>query len=299
MEKNQQTVSQILSTSATNSLQIAKQEIINSEVPADKKILEALSSKKIDECDQEDIDRIIIKSVLEAFAFVGKKIDEPAKSEAKFITSALPGQLRSIVPKMRINEIPIAITRGIFKEFGEYYGINVAELVRFCKSHYESDLRSNTAKSFLKPNESPKLAPSLETQFYLYKNNLIDAFTKHNDGGLYESNAPALYDFCDKLGLIIFSTSEKWEIMKDAVKEILRENELKLFTTLEDFHRRSLIRIKENIERPFNELEKDLKIILVNKSKKLTLDAFFHEIIMSEFNISDIVDAKKNLFLNK
>lgn len=294
---NQKTVSAILSTLEPNSLQTAPPVTLTTDVPADKKILEALSSKKIDECSGPEIDEIIIKSVLECFAFVGKKIDPAAKNEAKFISNALPGQLIAWVPKMRINEIPIAFMRGIYKEFGEYYGINVAELIRFCKSHYESDLRSNTAKSFLKPIETPQLMPSQETIFKLFKNNLLDAYSKHLNGGKYEANAPALYDFCNKLGLIIFSTAEKRDIMNDASKEIIRETELKLFVTVEDFHRKPLLRIKENITMPFEQLDKDLKIILINKSKKLTLSALFNEIHISEFDLAEIVENKKENFL--
>lgn len=265
--------------------------------PPDKIILAALSSKKISECSEIELDVEIASSIGIAFGYVGKKVDNSTENDIKFITRMLPGDLKRFVPNMRIKELSIAIKRGVFKEFGEYYGINVAELIRFCKSHYESDLRSNTAKSFLKPIETPQLMPSQETIFNLFKNNLLDAYSKHLNGGKYEANAPALYDFCNKLGLIIFSTAEKRDIMNDASKEIIRETELKLFVTVEDFHRKPLLRIKENITIPFEQLDKDLKIILINKSKKLTLSALFNEIHISEFNLSEMVENKKENFL--
>lgn len=276
------------------------------EVPPDQEIIKAFSSKKIIDCTVKELDNVIAPAVGKSFVFVGKKIDAASNENLIVIYQALPGELRRLLPAMRINEIPIAINRGIYKEFGDYYGLNVAELVRFCKSHYESESRINTVKSFIKPADMPQLPPSLESQFYTAKNNTITAFTKNQVGGNFETMAASCYDFINKLGLIIFSTKEKYDIMKEAAGKLISDTNLKLSITVEDYNRRPHKAFISEIENWLNdghptveykEISKETYAKIIAKSKFLTLKAFFHEVQESELDISVLIDSKKEHFI--
>lgn len=277
-------------------------ESLKTEAPADKNIMQAFNTKKLCDCSDNEIDRAIIPAVSEAFFYIGKRDTPSISGDLKFIYDNLPGELKRILPALRLGEIPIAFKRGLLKEFGEYFGLNVAELLRFCKSHYESEQRINAAKTILKPIQAPQLAPSKESLFYLYKNNLLDAFEKNKVGGNYESNGPGLYDFCNKLGLIIFSTKEKYDIMQDAAHAVIKDQHMALIVIVEDFKRRPLQKIIDVISEHLNNagpLTEGIKPLIISKSKFLTLKAFFSDIDMSELNLSEIVDNKKDLFINE
>lgn len=264
--------------------------------------MEALQSKKIfDVAPLELVDMVAI-SVARAFADTGKRIDQNLNEQLDYIVQTLPGNLKRLLPSLRIKEIPIAIERGICKEFGEYFGINVAELFRFCKSHYESDIRANTAKKVLKPIPLPANIPSLESQFYTAKGNCVEALTRLQEKKDFERMAPACYDFLNKLKLIIFTIAEKYEFKKDASIMIATEHKTKLAVIAEDYKRRPITKIINEIEagiecgKPISE---EVNGMILLKAKTLTLKAFFNEIIESELNLSTLIDNKKDLFINE
>lgn len=280
----------------------ASGEIKLSETAPDKEILAALNSKKIIDSSSFELDKIVTTSVAQIFAYVGKKNDPGVSDLLNVIYNILPGELRREVPALRLNEIPISFKKGALKEFGEYFGLNVAELVRFCKAHYDSENRTNTVKSILKPVEKPSAAPSLESQFYTSKNNTITAYTKNQVGGNFEAMGPACYDFINKLGLIIFSTKEKYDLMKEAAGKIISETNLKLSVIPEDYHRRPLKAFIHEIENWLNEDINPTNLTyakIIAKSKFLTLKAFFHEIQESELSLNDLIDNKKYFFVNE
>lgn len=270
------------------------------EVPADEEISHAMLSKKIIDATKKELDNVIAPAVGKAFVFIGKKIDSASNDNLIVIYNSLPIELKRLLPHMRIQEIPIAINRGIYKEFGDYYGLNMAEIVRFCKAHYESEIRINTVKSILKPVQTPPAAPSLESQFYTAKNNTITAYTKNQVGGNFETMGPSCYDFVNKLGLIIFSTKEKYDLMKEAAGKLISETNLKLSLITEDYNRRPLKTFIIEIENWLNEDKQPTDLTyakIIAKSKFLTLKAFFHEIQESELNLSVLIDSKKDLFV--
>lgn len=272
----------------------------NYEIPPDKNILAALSSKKIGECSLKEIEAVIIPAVSEAFFYTGKRETSSLSGDLEFIYDHLPAELISGLPIMRIGEIPIAFKRGLLKEFGDYFGLNVIEFVRFCHAHYDSELRNNSVRATLKPVIIADNVPSIEQQFYLFKNLSIDSFEKNNEGKIWESSSSTIYNFLNKIGLIIFSPMEKRTIMKDAAARIIGDENLLLFKIVENFHRKPHLAVIESMEKFIKEDLKpagDYYISLVNKSKFMTLKAFFIDIIDNEFNLNDLIDNKKTTFI--
>lgn len=275
-------------------------DLSRNELPADKEILAALNSKKLIDCTLLEIEKVVIPGVSGAFALTGKKNDAVLSDNLKVIYNTLPTELKKDLPNMRLNEIAIAIKKTIYGEFGEYYGINTAELVRLCKAHYDSEARINTVKSILKPEDKPTLPPSLETQFFTAKNNTVTAYTKNQVGGNFETMAASCYDFVNKLRLIIFSKKEKYHFMKEAASKLISETNLKLSVIPEDYNRRPLKAFIAEIENWLNEDKIPTELTyakIIAKSKFLTLKAFFHEIQESELDISLIIDNKKFIFV--
>jgi hypothetical protein len=269
--------------------------------PVDKEIVSAFDSPKLFDCSDADVIKICGGSVSIAFADLSRKADESLNEEVEYILSRLPGSLKRLFPSMRLKEVALAIERGTCKEYGEYYGLNVAEFVRFCRSYMDSEKRVNTAKELLKPVSTPTVKPGAETEFNLYKTNLLGAMDKLKNGHNFEVNAPSLYDFCDKLKLINFTTNEKYEFLAEAAQCVIRDQQLKLSVIVEDYHRKPLKRIIDVITECVEKetpLPGDIAVMVKAKAKYLTLKAFLQEVEINELELAYLVEAKKELFLS-
>ncbi len=275
-------------------------EPVLNESPPDKEILSAFNSKKIIDCTDIELDLEVTAAVAMAFTFIGKKNDSALSDNLLIIYQLLPAELKKEVPVMRIKEIGLAIKKGIYKEFGEFFGLNVAEFVRFCKSHYDSELRSSAAKTILKPVESEQKPPTPEQQFYLFKNLCIESYNFFENNKPFETRARTCYDFLNKIKLIIFSKKEKYDILEKAAQLVISDQNIKLSVIFEDFNRKPLKRIIQAITESLENdkpLPKYVKEMVINKAKYLTLNAFFHDLQDSELDLSDLINAKKELFI--
>jgi hypothetical protein len=103
----------------------------------------------------------------------------------------------------------------------------------------------------------------------------------------------------DRLKLINFTTDEKYDMLADAVRSLIKELEFKL--TISRMTERAEIKkditdLKQSIIKrvPLN----DRLICLAKlRAKALALDAFLSNIIMEETDLAVLIESKKELFL--
>lgn len=269
------------------------------ESPADKNILLAFNSKKIIDCTDKEIDTVIIPAVSEGFFKIGKRDNSGLSAELKFIYDNLGRELKMLVPGLHVKEIPIAINRLIIRDFGDYFGLNVAEICRACKTHFESEIRSNSVKVLFKEPDQPTITPNIDQQFYTAKNLASDAYTRFENKKDFELLARVVYDFLNKLELIIFTSAEKYDFMKQGSIMVVTEQNTKLSKITENFNRRPHIRIIKLIKNALDTGEPvpdDVKNLILIKAKYLTLKAFFNEITNNELKLTDLIESKKSIF---
>lgn len=259
-----------------------------------------MQSKKLFDCSDEEIKNVLSAAFTIAFADTSKKVDQHLSDELGYLLDRLPARLKRLFPSVRLNELPIAIENGTCKEYGEYYGLNVAEIVRFVRAYTESTARVNTAKVFLKPVEEEKPAPPADKIFNLYKHNLIEAFEKMKVGGSFEVNGPGLYDFCDAIKIVSFTTAEKYDILAEAAQAVIRDQQLKLSVLVEDFqrkpHKRIIEAINESVEHQ-KPLPNDVATLVIMKSKYLSLKAYLQSVEVDEINLAELVENKKDFYI--
>lgn len=288
---------QILETNTSH----VSTDLKNIETPPDKEILSCFNSKKISEANQIDFDKVIVPAVSKIFALAGKRDDKNLSDQLNLIYSELPGELRANVPNMRLNEIPLALKRGIYKEYGEYFGLNVAEFVRFCKEYCNSAARVNTVKAIQKPVQRPITPPSRAERWPIFKENLFSAFKKWENSGNYDSIAPALYDVLSDLKLIIVSSEQKYKFMELAGERVISDTNLKLSVLVSDYDRKPLKAVVGFIQASMAEskpLPDHVWVIVLAKTKKLILDAFFLGITGGETGLQTLINFKHSEYLN-
>src|SRR5690606_10882331 len=108
-------------------------------------------------------------------------------------------------PSIRIEEIPIAIEKGILGFYGDFHGLNVVSLANFVNQHYTSSERlkiANQSPTKEEENKTPSETEILETD----KKLLLYAFEKYKSTGFYEDHGNYLYKVAaKKLGLFELS----------------------------------------------------------------------------------------------
>lgn len=153
-------------------------------------LVEALKSPLIRNVERLKIDTVVQPAVFKAFMDRGQFEIEQEKID--HIVSSLSSAILTICPNIRLEEIPIAIEKGVLGEFGDYMGINVATLTKFVKTHYMGLERFKLVKqgnASLVESSAPSELETIEMDQKL----LIDAFGKYKLTGFYEDHGNYLY----------------------------------------------------------------------------------------------------------
>lgn len=150
---------------------------------------EALSSSRICDLPEIEVDKVLMTAVHKAYRDKGQPVDNDTMD---YIVNNLFSSVLQACPFIRIAEIPIAIDKGILGDYGEYFGLNVVTFVNFIKSHYTSEKRAEIAKQIV-PKEEEKPIPSETEILTMDKQLLIKAFDTFKSIGYYEDHGNYMY----------------------------------------------------------------------------------------------------------
>lgn len=165
----------------------------------------ALASPQVRCSTKLAIDAVIQPAVYKAFMDRGQFEIEQEKID--HLVSSLSDSIKQSCPNIRLNEIPIAIKRGVLGDYGEYMGINVVSLVNFVKAHYASSERLNIVKGIQSPVVEKK-TPSEEEIIQKDKELLVSSFERFKSNGFYEDHGNYIYKIAVKK-LKLFDLSEE------------------------------------------------------------------------------------------
>lgn len=177
------------------------------------RIADALCSPQVRHIDKIAFNSVVQPAIYKAFMSRGQFEIEQEKID--HIVSTFYDSIMLACPSIRIEEIPIAIEKGILGFYGDFHGLNVVSLTSFVKVHYTSSERLKIAsQSQVKESENtiPSESEILETD----KKLLLQAFDRFKSTGFYEDHGNYLYKVAaKKLGL--------FELSKDRQKHFLEE----------------------------------------------------------------------------
>eukprot|EP01037_Dinobryon_pediforme_P019683 gene19683-20147_t len=246
---------------------------------------------------KKDVFNTVLISVARAFADMNVK--EISEADRDYLVNELTDNIMKYYPSIRLSEIPDAIALGIRGRYGQFFGLSVVSFEGFISAYLTSEKRTGMVKGLPADDDEPKSPPTPEAQFATAKYNTLQALHRKTAQKDLEVIASSVYNFLDRLGLIQFSTDEKYDMLADAVRSLIKDLEFKL--TLARISERPAIKsdiadLRRSITArvPLN----DRLICLAKlRAKTLALDAFLADIIISESNLEEMIESKRAVFL--
>ena len=159
------------------------------------------------------------------FSALGQK--PKTEKEISIIVIGLIEEIQSYFPNLTMQELKIALNKGIRGEFGEFMGVNVITYHKFIKAFLNDEKRKDVILKQREYIEEQNRAKSeseiaqIEKEFWENETKRIAEFKK--TGVLKTDNYETLYKIYEKAGKIDLSNSEKWELFVKAKAETLQE----------------------------------------------------------------------------
>jgi hypothetical protein len=183
----------------------------------------ALQSKKILDYDKKsdalkEFSDLISKTYFEA----GQKSEA---DNLKLLCIGLHDEVKKYFPFLRIEELRIAFANGVRKEYGEFFGLNIATFHFWIKS-WQFDEKRKSALQSIKQASERVYEPVLDkTQAaYEWKRTIEAQFVKFKETGVFICEFPSFqFTEFENRGLIQISNEEKKKLLAEAKKYVIEK----------------------------------------------------------------------------
>jgi hypothetical protein len=241
----------------------------------------ALLSPRAVDAQPRQLEFVLAQAMAKAFADMGIKADE-RRNEIAYLVQQMPAQVTLNLPCIRLDEIPVAINRGILQQFGPFYGLNVATFMHFLITYYQSEQRLNAVKTNLAA-ATVALEPQIPTPQQQQQNRLnrmATAFARYKAEGFYNDYGSLVFDSINKLGKIPFDTQRESQILAQAKQNLInRYSRVSVYPDERAKLRGTLNQIMQG-EAPNR---------IITEAKRITLAALFDELIANGMDILEWV----------
>jgi len=242
----------------------------------------ALASAKImdlkkSESTKELID-LLSKTYYEAGQVVpGYDTREQGKN-LQILSDNLHIEVKQYFSFLKMDEIKLAFANGVRKEYGEFFGLNIATFHSWLKA-YQFDTKRKEALQKLKEEQALPVAPllSVTEAEYEWKQAMQRQFENYKATGVLKIEFPG-YQFkeFEKRGLINLSATDKqfiWEQAKERISELKKLRRL----NPKD------IKEREKCTKALNEistgqLSDETKVEVKSQAQKISIELFYNSI---------------------
>lgn len=243
------------------------------------KIREALQCQDLAGKDGLDRHRLtdrmkwIVMLVQRLYVNAGQIADQ---DQSKVITSQLDNYLSTTYKKFTCAEVELALEFGVYREYGDYFGINSVTVIGWLKSYLNSPERARA--KHLSHKETPQLEdhvrPSDAEIENILHNSALDKFTKFKEGRPWFDFGNPTYDYLHGKGIIKMTLEVRNKIYEEAKRQVV----------LEKGYRPSMVSERVRLEQ-----ELGLEITAKNRAKQLALESFFGELVTHERELSEFI----------
>lgn len=281
-----------------NGLQVTNYGLTHSS--GDWQIAKAIDSPLVNQVGGEIVFAALNMAVAKAYIDTGFKAPDSKNQTEAAVYAQMINELVVYVKErlagLRVNEIPIAISRGSLGEYSEFMGLNKKSFVQFLNGYKQSEDRLNVLASRNQPKEQ-SILPTLEEQFNLHKANTINLASVHHNSEQLSRAGSYVYDFLYSIGLLNYSAEENTKTFDQARKLILKEQENKRVVST-NFERFNINQAIDSILAGPKTGSKEYSLI-ESKAKALTVQRFFADVYMvGENTVEALVEAKREVFYN-
>lgn len=178
--------------------------------PDQKHFIQAALQPQLSKCERGQCTDQIIEAIAYAFTISGQKVD--AADLVLHGNETYEWLLRAY-PYVTVAEIKEALKRGIYDEYGEYFGLNAKTFVFFIKSYFNSAEREKAKEAFEKskllarPTDKPEISRGTYMRWIQRD---YDLFRSGQGYRILYSNQK--YFLLRKLKFIEFTSIDKWKV---------------------------------------------------------------------------------------
>lgn len=247
-------------------------------------IKEALSTPRIKEIKPVDLYNSLVTSIGYVFAL---KSTETDPDKIQFMAKELAKAVLVRFPGLSIGEIGISLDKGVKRDYGDYFGLNVVTFLDWIKCYYHSMERKEAVSQKKYLALPPVSAPSSETIERRRRANACLAFEKFRQYKCLIGDPTFLYAYLEGKGLINLSRSEKLEIYEEAKRSASGINSSERVKGIGIMITNQAINSYENIVRL--RIGDDFKSRAVAEAKKISITRLFNKIISENKTINDLL----------
>lgn len=186
-------------------------------------------------------------------------------------------------------EIELAFHKGVRKEYGEYFGLNIVTFINWIKS-YEKDQKRIEAlqKKINQINYSHKELTH-EEKHSIHLKSICDCFDDYAKNGMLSKykgyDDLTCYDILKKSDIIHITKEYSWEIWNKAKKNVEARLNAEKLKNAGDY-----LRIKEIVKR-LETINNSDDIEIKNEAKRIALRDFFDGLIEIGEHINDRIET--------
>jgi len=239
----------------------------------------ALSSRMIKDLSEPELFELFKSNISKCYVI--SRFAAPEGIELTVIIDETMKMAKSRFGNLRSDEISIAFTRGIAKEYGDYMGLSFITFVEWLKAYMKEETRINLTK----PAPEIKTEPTREEKFDLFVTNALQAFSGYQAGKDISLVASSVYRFLRRLDFFIYSEQEQEEFLTRAQKEVIAHLQLKKSTVLDK-------NLRNQIEKQLAAPE-TLEQTIILHAQRLGLYTYFQTLIIEESDLKQMLEAKK------
>lgn len=249
----------------------------------ERQIVLAQLSKRIRECNVDELTNVVNEAIVKAYFQCGQK---PDTKTLVLEVKELLKDLTKYFPTIFLNEIELFFKQGIDGQLGEYYGLNLKTYRQWLRNGATNISRLNAMKIQRQFLESQNKPPELseDDKEKIIEDGVFNLFEIFKNTGYVEDYNNVTYNWLDKRGYIPFSKERKIEIKEQAIKVVKARLQDALLTA-------KAKREKEGAKAIRIELDNFLKSDkIIYEAKKIALNIFFKELIETDTTLEDIVE---------
>jgi hypothetical protein len=196
---------------------------------------------------------------------------------------------------LTIEDIRIAVKKGVRLDYGKFYGLNITTL-NFWLKEYVNSTKKDAMKLLpqIKPKDEFK-GLNDEQQKIIYKRWLeswIDLFEKYHEGeNITISDAGnVFYKYCIKNKITPPLTVSEMLTLENKAKSFIIENGKKQARS--PYQIKEVNIIMEAINK--NKLNDDIELKIVSEAKRLAIFTFFDKLIAEKLELRDLIEKIEN-----
>lgn len=212
------------------------------------------------------------------------------KPDQKVFISMCVEEVKNDFSYLTIEDVRLAIKKGIRLEYGKFYGLSIATINHWLKEYVNTTKKTAMKSLSLLSPEEEKISLNDEQKKVMYKRWLdswIDLFEKYHEGeNIVVSDAGnVFYKYCIKNKIGSLSDSEKI-ILENKAKRLIIANGKEQARS--SFQVKEVNAMIEAINR--NKYGNEIQSKILFEAKRLAIFSFFDKLIQEKIELKDLIE---------